>query len=459
MFDLPLTELIDGHEDLLEQVVAGSSDLAVLLDEQGTIEGVHLGTSFAGEDPRSWIGSAWEETALADTRWKIGELLRKTLDEGVSDRRQVNLLFPSGAKVPVRYRAFRLPHCRRVLALGLDLRDQEALQRRLVEAQQTLERDYWRLRQVQTRYRLIFEVASEPLLILGGPELTVESANAAAVVALQAPLAELRGRALRDLLPTDMRSSADDALTRVRRDARATDVGAEALGLDVLRLTPLLAGAEGAVLVQGLSSAGRALPTRGALDSLAALEAFPDGVVVTDLQGVIRYANPAFAEFVEAPLSSLGGESLDRWLGRPGADLAVVRSALKATGRAKLIHTALLGDLGSELEVELSAARLEDPEGMLFAIRDVGRRLVRPAAPAQSLDRAVESLTPLVGQVTLPHLVRETSGLVERHFIQAALEVTGGNRSAAAELLGLSRQTLYAKLRTHSIESGETESD
>jgi DNA-binding NtrC family response regulator len=35
--------------------------------------------------------------------------------------------------------------------------------------------------------------------------------------------------------------------------------------------------------------------------------------------------------------------------------------------------------------------------------------------------------------------------------IEAALELTGDNRSSAAEMLGLSRQSLYVKLRRFGI--------
>jgi DNA-binding NtrC family response regulator len=51
--------------------------------------------------------------------------------------------------------------------------------------------------------------------------------------------------------------------------------------------------------------------------------------------------------------------------------------------------------------------------------------------------------------------VRDTVGAVERHYIEAALELTGGNRTAAAELLGLSRQSLYSKLDRYGLD-GET---
>jgi DNA-binding NtrC family response regulator len=39
------------------------------------------------------------------------------------------------------------------------------------------------------------------------------------------------------------------------------------------------------------------------------------------------------------------------------------------------------------------------------------------------------------------------------------LELTGDNRTAAAELLGLSRQSLYTKLKRYDIDSSHKTSD
>ena len=72
--------------------------------------------------------------------------------------------------------------------------------------------------------------------------------------------------------------------------------------------------------------------------------------------------------------------------------------------------------------------------------------------------RPVEQLTELVGRVPLKDLVRETTDVIERLCIEAALELTGDNRASAAEILGLSRQSLYVKLRRYGLgdlESGE----
>jgi DNA-binding NtrC family response regulator len=92
-------------------------------------------------------------------------------------------------------------------------------------------------------------------------------------------------------------------------------------------------------------------------------------------------------------------------------------------------------------------------------MRDIGRRLASGPQGARDLTRAVEDLTSLVGRVTLRDLVRDTIDLVERHFIEAALELTNDNRTSAAEVLGVSRQSLYVKLRRHRLVAPTAERD
>ena len=53
--------------------------------------------------------------------------------------------------------------------------------------------------------------------------------------------------------------------------------------------------------------------------------------------------------------------------------------------------------------------------------------------------------------MALKDLVREATEVIERLCIEAALELTGDNRASAAEMLGLSRQSLYVKLRRYGL--------
>ena len=61
----------------------------------------------------------------------------------------------------------------------------------------------------------------------------------------------------------------------------------------------------------------------------------------------------------------------------------------------------------------------------------------------------------LVGYSNLKDIVAETTEIIEKMCIETALELTGNNRVAAAELLSLSRQSLYVKLRKFGILSKE----
>ena len=87
-----------------------------------------------------------------------------------------------------------------------------------------------------------------------------------------------------------------------------------------------------------------------------------------------------------------------------------------------------------------------------FALRDVGRRLApsEQALPTK-VPASVQQLTELVGRVPLKQIVAETSDLIERLSIETALTMTKDNRAMAAQLLGLSRQSLYVKLRRFGI--------
>ncbi|RYF66366.1 MAG: hypothetical protein EOO22_21180, partial [Comamonadaceae bacterium] len=71
-------------------------------------------------------------------------------------------------------------------------------------------------------------------------------------------------------------------------------------------------------------------------------------------------------------------------------------------------------------------------------LREAGVERVPPAAPPPLLRTApaANPLRPLAEQVAE----------VERQAIQAAMEATGGNKLAAAKLLGISRAKLYERL-------------
>ena len=180
------------------------------------------------------------------------------------------------------------------------------------------------------------------------------------------------------------------------------------------------------------------------------VERAPDGFVVTDPDGRVLTANRAFMDLAQAATEEqLRGQSLDRWLGRTGVDLSVLLTNLRQLGSVRLFATSMRGELGSSTEVEISAVSVADgnPPCLGFTVRDVGRRLIHDKRSIRDVPRSVGQMTELVGRVPLRDIVRDTTDLIEQLCIEAALELTRDNRASAAEMLGLSRQSLYVKLR------------
>ena len=95
---------------------------------------------------------------------------------------------------------------------------------------------------------------------------------------------------------------------------------------------------------------------------------------------------------------------------------------------------------------------------MLF-VRDIGRRITPDQSVDDHLPRSIEQITGRVGRVPLKELVRESTDVIEALCIEAALKLTSGNRASAAELLGLSRQSLYTKLRRFDLGDAEVDGD
>jgi transcriptional regulator PpsR len=443
-----------------EALLTMASDITLILDAAGSITKVSLGhTESPIEDAERWIGQRWSDIVTAESRRQVEHMLRELAATGLTQRRHINHLTGSGADIPVAYTAMRVAHSTDVIAVGRDLRPISALQQRLVETQQTMERDYWHLRHVETRYRLVFQVAREAILVLDAATLEVVEANAAAEELLALQAGRLVGMTFPlGLAAPDMRTATDllsraqtlghahDARVRLAHDGREMAMSATCFRQDTASLFMVrLSAAHGAANGSATSSASRVM-------SLVANA--PDAIVLTDADGGILSANRAFLDIAQLESETQAvGHPMAQWIGRPGADVAVFLGMLRQHGCLRLIATAARGEHGGATEVEVSAIAVpgSDPPSFGFILRDVGRRFLQAPRGARDLTRAVEELTVLVGRVGLRDLIRDTTDLVERHFIEAALELTGHNRTAAAEVLGLSRQSLYVKLHRYGL--------
>ncbi len=439
-------------------------DVMLVLDVEGVIREATLSNGFSGERVAEWIGSPWADTVAESDSESLRRMLADARRTGVCAFRPLTQRFPSGLELPIEYTTVRLDDHRGLIAVGKNLRAVAELQARLVEAQQAMERDYWKLREVETRYRLLFNSSSDAVLLLKAANLSIAELNPAAAQALGIPVAQAKSVGdlrLPELLLGEERELFESLVRRVRERGKAPGILLR-LGPEhtpwLVRASLVTSTTDEIILLQLAPSAGVRLGSE-AVDPIRIedlVEGGPDGFAVIDHQGVIARANRAFLELVQmGSEAAIIGEPLGRWLGRPGADLTVLIANVVRLGSVRLFSTTLRGELGTEIEVEISASGKggKGPGNIAIFIRDVSRRLSAPAG-ASGLDAALESLSKQIGKTTLRKLVEDTVAIVERRYIEAALELTGGNRTAAAELLGLSRQSLYVKLNRYELDEG-----
>jgi transcriptional regulator PpsR len=457
-FEQAQAEFAGVDTPALTRVFAHAADLSLVVDADGRI----MDLAYAGIEPplpvEGWSGRLWADLISKELRPKVAEMLR--VADSNPTWRQLNYegLEPPW---PAQCLAVRLPGTTRSVVFMRDLAPTAALQQRLVQSQQAMEREYWSFRQAETRYRHLFHVSGEAVLVVDASSHKVLEANPAA----QALLGPTAGRSLvgSDFpLGFDGRSSEliSTALATVRATGRVERLRAElgnAAGEVELGVSTYRQEGSSHLLLRAWRAVAGAvsdeLPSHAMLLKLA--QAGPDAQVVTDLEGRVLSANGAFVELVQLGAEDqVRGQSLDRWLGRSGVDLSVLVSNLRQRGAVRLFRTQVQGEYGAASEVEISAAVVPHGETSYlgFNIRDIGRRLPsEDAAQPKDMERAVGRLTELVGRSPLKEIVGETTDLIERMCIEAALELTRDNRASAAEMLGLSRQSLYVKLRRYGM--------
>ena len=162
-------------------LIAAAADVALVVDSDGVVRDLSYS---AGEpspkDMDLWIGRKWSDIVTVESKAKVAELLRDASPTRVTRGREVNHISTAGADVPIRFVTVRMDDHGRVLALGRDLRSIAAVQQKLVETQMSLDREYSRLRSAETRYRLIFQLSTEPVIIFDDVSERIVEANAAA---------------------------------------------------------------------------------------------------------------------------------------------------------------------------------------------------------------------------------------------------------------------------------------
>jgi transcriptional regulator PpsR len=434
------------------RALVASCDLALVVDREGVVRDIAVGAEdLAGLQLESWLNRPWADVVAPENRSKINEMLAG--GPGIGRWRQVNHA-AAGIDLPLRYFAIPDDVDGGLVVVGRDLRAAAAMQQRLLRAQQAMERDSLRLRQLEARYRLLFDSAPEAIIVVDASTRQMTEVNPAA-----RRLAGLGNSAGGEPLAMIIHAGDRDdviaflgavAAAEQRQPIRARMVGGQPCWISAT----LFRQDRSSSLLVRLQQIGQGEPAPGERALGEVLERMPDAFVLTDAQNVILACNGAFLDLVgQARDEDVHGQPLWRFIGRPGIDVGILEMQLAEHGQLRNFATIVRSPAGDEEAIEVSAVTSAEGGEIHngFSIRLVGRRLAETTTGERQVPRSVEQLTELVGRVSLKEIVRESTDLIERLCIEAALTYTSDNRASAAEILGLSRQSLYSKLHRHGL--------
>ncbi len=445
------------------QLIMEANDVCLMLDDKGVITDV-----FLGSDDRSlslvedWLGHQWADTATVESASKIKDLLDPSNNGSTSRWRQINHLTDAADDLPVTWKTMRLNGHMGLVAIGRNLKQVSQLQQRLLDVQHSLERDYARLHQAEVRYRMLFSMATEAILFVDADSGKIVEANPAAGKLLDRPANKLVNRSFPRGFTDNSNDAVNDLLLRVRAAGGAEDLIIKTAGSNLtIRLNATLVRRDdGPYYLIRMHSADQSGYKGYSNQVIDIIDRSPDAFVVTDPQGHVQAANQAFLNLTAmATELQVSRQPLERWLGRTGVDVALLLRNLKERAEIRQYDTTLHPEYGDPVEVELSGVSALDSDEPCFGF--VIRRRLRKAASSDNaesvLPHSLEEMTELVGRVPLKELVRETTDIIERMCIEAALSMSDQSRASAAEMLGLSRQSLYVKLRRYGIGDDESE--
>lgn len=441
--------LSEWAPELARTMVSLGGDIALVIDERGVVQRVDQRASTPlASDAHTWVGHHWTETVTSDCKGKVERLMAEASTTCATRKREVNHPARDGATVPVAYTAMRLGVRGPILAVGRDLGISAALQQKFMGAQKEMERHYAHARQSEARYRLLFQVATDAVIVVDGSTLNIIEANQSAAELFDLSLGQVVGqnaafgfeRHSRDIVSATLVSalaSGQSTETRAQLLGRASSTSVTATPFRVMDSQQLL------VRIRTTEQLGSSANLGATLARL--VDSASDGVAVTDVDGGVLVANPAFLKLVQATTEgSVRGRPLSDWLSLPNEPFSELLARVGREGMTGYIPSQVLALDANIKPVEVAATLLSeiDPPCMGFSIRLVPSPGGEIAVTVEPMQAAVKVLCDQVGSAALPELMRRASEVLQRNFIRMAMERAGADLNKAATMLGINRQQL-----------------
>lgn len=448
--------------EYLTGILAAACDLAFVVSSDGIVRSLLIDEE-TQEHMRisDWAGKPMQSFLTFESIRKFEMALEAvSVTKQISRPVELNHSDKGDWQYPVRYSFHAVGPDASVLMLGHDLRLVAEAQEQLVQAQFALERGYEERREYDARYRMLMASASDAFIFASASDGRIRDINPAAARILGAERDDLIGAPLAQEFKHKRRGEFVEKLVNLAASDFESEVSAQtARGRRDVQITPTVfrAAGERLIICRLQAETAEVRSDDQLMETLVSLfHKSTDAIVLTDTRGLVQDVNEAFLEIADVPsLSDVKSRSLSEFLQRGQIDLSVMLENAMRSGHMRVYSTKLANEFGARASVEISVVFMNDQDrpSVGFIIRDASRaETIRNTAKGVApQDSSSHNVVELVGSAPLKEIVAETSEVIERMCIETAVELTRNNRAAAAEMLGLSRQSLYVKLRKYGL--------
>ncbi len=447
----------------IDSLLGQASDVVLSLDKDSVIRSVRVNPQFTlvSNGLRHWIGRDIRDVLTRDSadKFEARILGRTTLDASTI---QLNHIDGDKTEFPIDYTHTPPRKDGGMLMLGRSLQMIAETQQTLTRMHLELEKERERQRQFEIKYRLLMQHGRDPLMLVDAESGQISDASDALLAILNERREAIVGKSVNQMFEVHGHGDdVDDVLQAILASGARSATTPLRLTRATTRKNIAVTSAPYRVVGDRILMCRIATPDHlnGMSNELSsAMTAFyiasGEAIVVTNADGAILTANESFLRLSgSADPALLTGKSIEGFLSRGGIDLKIILKTLANNRQLNGYQTGVRDEFGTESKVDLSAnaVEIEGDSRIIFLLRD-GRNKNSSVQNSEYLtDQAARNIVDLIGGVDMKDIVSDTTEVVEKMCIEVALEMTNNNRVAAANMLGLSRQSLYVKIKKYGI--------
>ena len=440
-------------------VLATSSDIALLLNSDTKISSILVNNAEKSYgNLNHWIGRKVTDFLTPESVPKIVTAIDKLeSDETVLYGLELNHVDNAQWQFPIKYNIHRLGKDGQIILLGRDLQSISENQQRFVKAQIAAEESIEEKRELEAHFKVLLAKTNDALAFVNAKSGEIVFSNPAFQESFFNDDMNVEKTSMQSFLAN--KTERKGFMEKISIAAHGNYDVSEELNTNngevIFSITPDIYRAAGQqiIICKFLPKTIRKQGEKELIENLlATFHNSPDAIIFTDIKGTIQYTNERLLDLTNSShKNDVVSKNLSEFLGRGEIDLAIMLENVLKSGAVKTYSTHLKSSFGTKIDIEASVSRnTSDDNGLIaFIVREVlSTSGSSRSNSSQTTTKNKDEITAkeLVGSATLKEIVTDTTDVIEKICIEAALEITNNNRAAAADLLGLSRQSLYVKL-------------